>query len=151
MVWTLFDPALNAYAGSSGHWGVAWPFLGQVLRVERRRTPVRCGVAVGPTEVEVTPYITSALPPRAGVERLMEHLRWHWRIENGLHWCRDMDWDEDRSQVRSGAAPEVMAAGRNLALGLLRHQGHTNLAAALRTFAGRPRAAVQLVLAAGLE
>ncbi len=31
-------------------------------------------------------------------------LRDHWRIENGLHWVRDVTFDEDRSQVRSGAA-----------------------------------------------
>ena len=40
--------------------------------------------------------------------------------------------DEDRSQVRSGNAPQVMAAFRNLTITLVRWAGHTNIAAALR-------------------
>jgi hypothetical protein len=43
-----------------------------------------------------------------------------------------------------------MAALRNLTLTLLRRRGHTNIAAALRTFAGRPTAAIALVLNAHL-
>ncbi|MEK8142390.1 transposase [Streptomyces sp. M10(2022)] len=29
----------------------------------------------------------------------------HWEIENRLHWVRDVTFDEDRSQVRTGQAP----------------------------------------------
>lgn len=39
-----------------------------------------------------------------------------------------------------------MAACRNLALTFLRRAGHPNIAAALRTYAGRPVAAIVLVL-----
>lgn len=53
-------------------------------------------------------------------------------IENRLHWVRDVDYDEDRSQVRTGSGPQVMATLRNTAIGLLRLAGHTNIAAALR-------------------
>jgi hypothetical protein len=45
---------------------------------------------------------------------------------------RDVTFDEDASQVRSGAAPGVMASLRNLAIGALHAHGHRNLAAALR-------------------
>ena len=55
----------------------------------------------------------------------------HWRIENRLHWVRDVDFGEDASTARSGSLPRVMASLRNLAVGALRLAGHPNLAAAL--------------------
>lgn len=149
MLWALADPALNGYVGSAGEHGVPWPHLGQVCRVERRRTPMRRGQPAGPTTVEVSYYVTSAPPERADARRLLRTIREHWGIENKVHWVRDVDWDEDRCQVRTGAAPEVLAACRNLARSLLRRQGCENIAAALRTYAGRPRAAVRLVLTGG--
>ncbi len=90
--------------------------------------------------------ITSLPPARADAAALLAYLRGHWGIENRLHWVRDVTFDEDRSQTRVGAAPQVMAACRNLALALLRRAGHACIAAALRTYAGRPRHAAALVL-----
>ncbi len=55
-----------------------------------------------------------------------------WGIENRLHWVRDVTFDEDRSQVRTGAAPQVLAGLRNLVISLVRRAGHSNVAAALR-------------------
>jgi hypothetical protein len=76
---------------------------------------------------------------------LLALARGHWGIENRLHYVRDVTLAEDRCQVRSGAAPEAFAACRNLALALLRRQGCANIAAALRTNARRPAAAVSLL------
>ena len=41
-------------------------------------------------------------------------IRGHWFIEDRLHWVRDMDYDEDRSQVRTASGPRVMATLRIL-------------------------------------
>ena len=150
-LWVLYDPSLNQYAGSAGTWGTPWPGLAQVCRVERQRTHWRRGRPAGETKVEVTYYITSVLPECAGGRELFRWIRGHWGIENQVHWIRDMDWDEDRSQVRTGAVPQVMAACRNLAQSLLRRRGCSNIAAALRTNAGRPSCAVQLVLTGGVR
>jgi hypothetical protein len=60
-------------------------------------------------------------------ERLLALVRGHWQIENKSHWVRDMTFDEDRSQVRSGNIPQVMAALRNTTSGLLRCAGYTNM------------------------
>jgi hypothetical protein len=70
-----------------------------------------------------------------------------WR-ENRLNWVRDVTMEEDRSSIRSGAAPQVCAGLRNLVIALLRQSGTTHSAAALRTFSARPRDAVALVLSA---
>ncbi len=53
-------------------------------------------------------------------------------IENKIHWVRDVTYDEDRSQIRTGTGPQVMAALRNAAIGALRTAGITNIAAATR-------------------
>ena len=52
---------------------------------------------------------------------------------------------EDRCRVRSGAAPQVLAALRNLVSGLLRLAGHSNMAAALRHYGWKAGNAVQLL------
>ena len=142
--WALSDPEMNRYAGTAGSVGEPWPSLRQVVRLKRERT------SKGKTTTETAFLVTSCAPGEADAERLLGYSRSHWGIENRLHWVRDETLGEDRSQIRTGSAPQVMAALRNLTLTLLRRQGFTNIAAALRTFAGRPLTAVALVLNAHL-
>ncbi|WP_245766881.1 hypothetical protein [Streptomyces colonosanans] len=56
----------------------------------------------------------------------------NWGIENLLHHVRDRTFREDDSKVRTGVLPRVMASLRNLAVGVLRHNGDRNIATALR-------------------
>ncbi len=97
--------------------------------MERRRT------VKGRVQLEVSYGVTSLSPTVAGADRLLRILREHWHIENRVHWVRDVTLDEDRSQVRTGGAPQVMAALRNLTTTLVRWAGHSNVAAALRRHA----------------
>ena len=106
-MWALADPELNGYVGSAGTVGEAWPHLQQVCRLERQR------VVKGKKQVKVS-YAISSLPATdADARRLLTLSRGHWGIENRLHWVRDVTFDEDRSQVRTGAAPQVLAGLRN--------------------------------------
>lgn len=89
--------------------------------------------------------ITSLSPERANAAKLLQLWRGHWAIENRLHWVRDVDLGEDRSQVRKGHAPQVMAALRNVTIGLLRKAGVPNVAAALRRNAAHPEEALALL------
>lgn len=151
MLWALTDPVLTARAGEAGTHGTAWPHRAQVCRVERQRVHVDTGLI----QRAVSYAVTSRAPERAAAARVLATLRgpgalWA-RIENTRHWVRDVTCDEDRAQLRSGAAPHATAACRNLALALLRRAGHPTLAAATRTDAGRPRAAIALVATAGLK
>ena len=57
-------------------------------------------------------------------------------IEDRLHWVRDMDFDDDRSQVRTVGAPRVMATLRNITIP--RPTGRPSFAAAFRHYARRP-------------
>lgn len=149
MIWALADPEQNAYVGSSGTHGTPWPHLRQIGAIERHRLQVRRGRIIA-TEAETRYYVTSLAPERADAKALLALARGHWGIENRLHYLRDVTFDEDRSQMRSGAGPQTFAACRNLAIALLRAAGAVSIAAALRTFAARPADAALLVLATGL-
>lgn len=146
----LADPEQNAYVGSSGTHGTPWPHLRQIGAIERHRLQVRHGQIIA-TEREVRYYVTSLAPEQADAKALLALARGHWGIENRLHHVRDVTFDEDRSTVRTQAAPQVTAACRNLAITLLRRTGVANIAAACRTFAGRPRLAIALVATAGCQ
>jgi hypothetical protein len=54
-------------------------------------------------------------------------------------------FEEDRSQVRCGNIPQVMAALRNTTIGLLRWAGYSTMAAACRRFAAQPDLALTLI------
>jgi predicted transposase YbfD/YdcC len=122
--------------------GIGFPGAAQVLRLTRTRT-VR---TTGKRTRETVYAITSLTVADAGPEQIATWLRGHWMIENRLHWIRDVDYDEDRSQIHTGSGPQVMATLRNTAIGLLRLAGHTNIASALRHHARDFNRPVELLL-----
>jgi len=150
MVWALSDPHLAAYVGSSGAVGQPWPHLAQVCRVERERVVRRTGGSIAERAREVTYYLTSREAARAEAHQLEPRIRGHWGIENTTHHVRDVTFGEDASQIRSGAAPQIRSACCNLLMALVRRNGVANIAAALRTYAGRPDRAVHLIATAGV-
>ncbi|MGW2051530.1 ISAs1 family transposase [Streptomyces sp. NPDC001858] len=78
-------------------------------------------------------YLVTSLPPGAATgSELAAWIRGHWHIENQLHHVRDRTFHEDASHIRTRHLPRVMAGLRNLAIGIHRQDGHTNIAAALR-------------------
>jgi predicted transposase YbfD/YdcC len=116
-----------------------WPGLQQVFQVHRvRQLP-------GKTEEETVYGITSLSPGEAGPARLLELSRGHWGIENRLHGVRDVTLGEDACRVRSGAAPQALAALRNAVVHLLEGVVAASKAAALRRFAIHPLEALALL------
>ena len=118
-----------------------WPGLEQVFAIEREVTHQKSGKS----SQEVVYGCTSLTKQRASAAMLLKLVRGHWTIENKSHWVRDVTFDEDRSQVREGNIPQVMAALRNTVIGLMRKAGESNIAAACRRFAAQPRAALALI------
>jgi predicted transposase YbfD/YdcC len=102
-----------------------WPGVQQVGKVERV-------VRQGSRTSDETRYFVTSHGPATTAEQLLQMVRGHWGIENRLHYVRDVTLGEDASRIRSGAAPQVMAALRNAVINLLRHGGATNIAARLR-------------------
>ncbi|GAB2484086.1 hypothetical protein [Nocardiopsis aegyptia] len=82
--------------------------------------------------VEVVYLITSAEGRTAPALVLARWERQHWGIENTLHHVRDVTYDENRSQMRTGSVPRVMSTLRNTAIGLFRAAGFDNIAQANR-------------------
>jgi predicted transposase YbfD/YdcC len=113
--------------------GLLFPHAAQAIQIVRRRR------LTGKKRSAETCYaVTSLAATQASPAELAAIIRGHWAIEDRLHWVRDMDFDEDRSQVRTGSGPRIMAALRNLAITILRLAGHASIATALRYHARRP-------------
>jgi hypothetical protein len=118
-----------------------WPGLAHVFHLERQVISKK----TGEVREEVVAGVTSLASARADAARVLALVRGHWHIENQSHGVRDVTFDEDRSQVRCGNIPQVMAALRNTVIGLLRRAGYTNIAAACRRFAAQPALALALI------
>jgi len=118
----------------------AWiGFEGAAQVAQLRRTVTKKGKKT----VEVVYLITSDRDADPAI--LAAWVRGHWEIENRLHWVRDMTYQEDKSLVRTGNAPRVMASLRSLAISLLRLAGHANIAAANRHHARDPQRTLKLL------
>lgn len=120
---------------------IHFPYAEQVFRIERSVWNMD-----GTLKRQETAYgITSLSASRADGATLLELNRGHWEIENRLHWVRDVTFDEDRSQIRTGEGPRTMATLRNLAISLFRLQRYPNIARALRQNGRKAERAIQLI------
>lgn len=122
--------------------GIGFPHAAQVLQLTRTVTDRK----TSKTHTEVVYAVTSLTITDATATQVAGWLRGHWAIENRLHWVRDVTYGEDHSQVRAGNGPHVMATLRNAAIGLLRLDGHDNIAKALRHHARDPHRPIKLLL-----
>lgn len=68
---------------------IDFPYVAQVFRIERNITKLKNN------------GITSLTEEKASPEKILELNRGHWKIENRLHWVRDVTYDEDRSRIRN--------------------------------------------------
>jgi predicted transposase YbfD/YdcC len=120
--------------------GLAFPHAAQAIQITRRRK------VKGKWSRETCYAVTSLSVTQATPGQLAAIIRGHWGIEDRLHWVRDTDFDEDRSQVRTAAGPQIMASLRNLAITILRLTGATCIAAALRYHTRRPARPLRTIM-----
>lgn len=69
---------------------------------------------------DVRYFVSSLDPDRLTAADLLRDVRNHWRIENGLHFCKDRWWDEDRHHTRRPGLSACFAAINNAALSIHR-------------------------------
>ncbi len=124
---------MNAYLAPS------WPFVAQVAQLTRTVTKA------GKTTIEVVYLITTLTASKASPECLLDLNRGHWSIENRTHYVRDVTFGEDRSRLRTGNAPQILAALRNLAITLIHRFGSSHIRATRRHFASCPQQALALL------
>lgn len=118
-----------------------WPHLGQVFKLERRVTDLSTGLI----EIEIQYGITSLNAQEADPKRLLTIVRSEWGIENGLHYRRDVTFQEDQTRMTVKSLARVMAIINNLVISLINHQGYKNHAHARRVFNARPSKALALI------
>lgn len=118
-----------------------FPYAAQFIKLSRSKT----NLDGGNLKKETAYFLTSLSLEKADSKSLLESIRGHWSIENSLHWVRDVTFDEDRSQIRTGAAPRVFATMRNLVISLLRLNGVKNIASGLRNLAWNTERTLDLI------
>lgn len=118
-----------------------WPHLGQVFKLERRFTHLN----TGGVETEVQYGLTSLTAQEADPKRLLCIIRSEWGIENGLHYRRDVTFQEDQTRMPNKNMGRVMAIINNLVISLINHQGYNNHAHARRVFNACPTKALALI------
>lgn len=118
-----------------------WPGLKQVFEIKRSTILKKSGTIRN----ETVYGFTSLCPQKADAKKIMQYNRHHWGIENRSHWVRDVVLDEDRSQVRNGSVPQVMATLRNLTITLMRVNGKNSIKKACRFFAARPQRTLEMI------
>lgn len=107
--WTITDPQHCPYFRTSHE----WPPLQTLVKVRRERR------LADKTTLDTHYYIAS-LSGSALV--LLNTIRAHWGIENGLHWVLDVAFREDDQRTRVGSSPHNFAVLRHIALNLLKHE-----------------------------
>ena len=113
-----------------------FPHVGQVFRIERETIDKKTGAY----RHEIALGITSRTPQQASPERVLTVNRGHWSIES-VHYIIDWNYDEDRSQIRTGFGPENITRLRRFAVGILKsfQKPAQSLAAMMRKLAFRTR------------
>ena len=119
-----------------------WPYLGQVFKLERRFTEL----ASGARHCEVQYGLTSLPAQEAAPDRLLAIIRSEWGIENGLHYRRDVTFQEDQTRMTRKSMGRTMATINNLVIALLNNQGFDNHAHARRMLEADPARALALIL-----
>ncbi len=107
--WTITDPQFFPSFRTSQH----WPQLHTLVKIRRERR------LADRTTVETHYYISSL---SAAAAPLLNAIRAHWSIENGLHWVLDIAFREDDQPARTGNSPQNFAVLRHIALNLLKHE-----------------------------
>lgn len=108
------DPELIAYLGKTEAWrGLRTIVLGR----NTRRID-------GIDSVQNRYYISSLT---GDAHTMLRATRYHWGIENSLHWVLDVVFREDQARMRQGNSAHNFAMLRHIALNLLRSQKSGNV------------------------
>ena len=119
-----------------------WPFLQQVVKLERSVTIQK----TGQTRHEIIYGITSLSAEQASPKQILNMLRSYWGIENGLHYRRDVTLHEDETRFTKDSAAHIMSIINNIVLGLIAKTEYHSVPSARRYFAANLEDALTLLV-----
>jgi predicted transposase YbfD/YdcC len=119
-----------------------WPFLQQVFKLERTITVSK----TKKIRQETIYGVTSLSAEQTSPAQLLAMLRSYWRIENSLHYPRDVTLREDQTRFIHHTAAHNMAVLNNLILALIAKSNFPFVPSARRFFAAHPDHALTLLL-----
>lgn len=99
--------ALNQYLN--------FPYVRQMFMIERDSIHKK----TGKKSHEVVYGITSIPAEQTSAKQVLQDNRRHWSVES-CHYIIDWNYDEDRSQIRTGFGPENITRFRRFAIGILK-------------------------------
>ena len=99
--------ALNGY--------LDFPHIAQVFLIEREVFHKKSAKQ----SIEIAVGLTSLTAAQATAQQVLAANRGHWTIENRCHYVIDLNFDEDRSRIRTGFGPENVTRLRRFAVGVL--------------------------------
>lgn len=106
----------------------SWSGLQRVIRVNRR------GERSGKSFDTTTHYITSE---SSGAYVFAQTIRGHRKIENNLHWVKDVIFKEDHCGIRSPSQAATLGVFRDFAFNLLVLEGFHSLTEGIQTVTGQ--------------
>jgi predicted transposase YbfD/YdcC len=104
-----------------------WPGVKAIVYVKRKRETKKL-------KSTTHSYYISSLNESA--EKFAEGIRYHWGIENRLHYVKDVTFKEDASKVNTGNAPGILSLFRNLVINIARINGENRIKKFTRQCAG---------------
>lgn len=122
------DPSLISY--------LSWPGLTHVW--EMKKTVIKGGEKTVTTSVGIAMIPTLIREDGKIAEQIAGYIRGHWGIENRLHRTRDVIFNEDKSTIRKGHAPQTMAILKNIVTSIFHRGTVRNFKSAMRKFAADP-------------
>lgn len=115
----------------------AWPGIQRLIKVRR------WGQRQGQPYEQEHYYICSL--PLNEAQVFAQRIRDHWKIENALHWTKDVQLREDRSTIRQHQPAAILSLLNSAALNLLRLHGFKPTKDVLYTFTRNVKELINLV------
>ena len=127
-------------------------YIRETLNLPGRRIALRVDREVRSRDGQVMShdvryFVTSLDPDRVTAAELLQHVRDHWSVENGLHFMKDRWWDEDRHHTRRPGLSACLAAINNAAISIhrLRSDPHLPVRASADRIKWKPARGLQML------
>jgi len=90
----------------------------------------------GKCTTEVHRYIASL---EVDAQTFLHIIRSHWKIENSLHYVKDVSFEEDLCRARTGQIPFIQTMMRSLAINFINLNKFSNIKQARKLFTWNPQ------------